>query len=89
MYTFLIDFFSLAGDAGYKPYVTAEPDMVSIALEGNEDFLVIGCDGLWDTIGVDEAAFIVLQYIHHESKWRPSCFRRAASFLLRTSAHLE
>ena len=58
----------LAGDASYKPFVTAEPDMVAMTLEGNEDFLIIGCDGLWDTIGVDEAAFIVLQYLHHESK---------------------
>ncbi|XP_057372257.1 WASH complex subunit 2-like [Daphnia carinata] len=55
------------GDASYKPYVTAEPDMVAVTLEGHEDFLIIGCDGLWDTIGVDEAAFIVLQYLHHET----------------------
>lgn len=61
----------LAGDASYKPYVTAEPDMVAVTLEGHEDFLIIGCDGLWDTIGVDEAAFIVLQYLHHESKCAP------------------
>ncbi|EFX85505.1 hypothetical protein DAPPUDRAFT_127609 [Daphnia pulex] len=54
------------GDAGYKPYVTAEPDMVAMTLDGQEDFLIIGCDGLWDTIGVDESAFIVLQYLHHE-----------------------
>ncbi|KAK4004606.1 hypothetical protein OUZ56_006339 [Daphnia magna] len=54
------------GDASYKPYVTAEPDMVAITLDGQEDFLIIGCDGLWDTIGVDESAFIVLQYLHHE-----------------------
>ena len=56
------------GDAGYKPYVTAEPDLVAVTMDGDEDFLIIGCDGLWDTIGVDEAAFIVLQYLHHESK---------------------
>lgn len=60
--------FCMAGDASYKPYVTAEPDMVAITLDGQEDFLIIGCDGLWDTIGVDESAFIVLQYLHHESK---------------------
>ncbi len=52
----------------YKPYVTAEPDIMNITLDGTEDFLVIGCDGLWDTVGVDEAAFLVLQYLHHESE---------------------
>ena len=57
------------GDAGYKPYVTAEPDIQSVTLEGSEDFLIIGCDGLWDTVGTEEAAFIVLQYLHYESKW--------------------
>ena len=64
--------FVFTGDAGYKPYVTAEPDMVAMTLDGQEDFLIIGCDGLWDTIGVDESAFIVLQYLHHESKWHLS-----------------
>ncbi len=60
--------FPFVGDAGYKPYVTAEPDMISLSLDGNEDFLIIGCDGLWDTVTMDEASFIVLQYLHHESK---------------------
>ena len=46
--------------------------MVAMTLDGQEDFLIIGCDGLWDTIGVDESAFIVLQYLHHESKWHLS-----------------
>jgi serine/threonine protein phosphatase PrpC len=48
--------------------------MVAMTLDGQEDFLIIGCDGLWDTIGVDESAFIVLQYLHHESKWHLSLF---------------
>ena len=58
----------LLGDASYKPYVSADPDMVSITLDGTEDFLIIGCDGLWDTIGMEEAAFLVQQHLHYESE---------------------
>ncbi len=57
-----------SGDASYKPYVTAEPDVTSITLDGTEDFLVIGCDGLWDAVTENEAAFLVHQHLHHNSK---------------------
>jgi hypothetical protein len=80
----LLLLFFFAGDAGYKPYVTAEPDMVAMTLDGQEDFLIIGCDGLWDTIGVDESAFIVLQYLHHESKWHLSYILCLFPFLYTT-----
>ncbi|CAH0555350.1 unnamed protein product [Brassicogethes aeneus] len=38
------------GDPSYKPYVSAIPDVVEYALDGNEDFLILGCDGLWDHV---------------------------------------
>ncbi|KAF5291159.1 hypothetical protein FQA39_LY14401 [Lamprigera yunnana] len=44
------------GDLEYKPYVTAAPDIVEIPLSGMEDFLILGCDGLWDVMSEKEAA---------------------------------
>ncbi|KAH7956186.1 hypothetical protein HPB52_006696 [Rhipicephalus sanguineus] len=44
------------GDAEHKPFVTSEPDVVSIDLDGTEDFLILGCDGLWDQVDPKNAA---------------------------------
>lgn len=44
------------GDTDLKPYVTSEPEIVSIELDGEEDFLIMGSDGLWDGVTEDAAA---------------------------------
>lgn len=40
----------------YRNYITAEPDMVQIPLNGNEVCLVVACDGLWDVIPKDKVS---------------------------------
>ncbi|XP_015110938.1 titin [Diachasma alloeum] len=54
------------GDAQYKPYVTGDPEIRCVMLDGSEDFLVIACDGLWDYIDETTAAGIVYQQICHD-----------------------
>lgn len=44
------------GDAEHKPYVSSDPDVSAIDLDGTEDFLVLGCDGLWDQLDPDDVA---------------------------------
>ncbi|XP_018318809.1 protein phosphatase 1E isoform X3 [Agrilus planipennis] len=51
------------GDLEYKPYVTATPDVREIRLSGEEDFLIIACDGLWDFLSEDDAANTVYEMI--------------------------
>ncbi|XP_048522569.1 uncharacterized protein LOC109539536 isoform X2 [Dendroctonus ponderosae] len=51
------------GDAAYKPYVTAIPEVIDIPLDGGEDFLILACDGLWDHVNEDEAAQTVYDFI--------------------------
>ncbi|XP_014240084.1 mucin-17-like isoform X2 [Cimex lectularius] len=51
------------GDKKYKPYVTSEPDIKTINLVGDEEFLVIASDGLWDFINPDVIMNEVYQYI--------------------------
>ena len=33
-----------------KPAVTSEADVVSVELDGTEDYIVVACDGIWDVI---------------------------------------
>uniref|UniRef100_A0A0C9R2P2 Ppm1e protein n=1 Tax=Fopius arisanus TaxID=64838 RepID=A0A0C9R2P2_9HYME len=51
------------GDPQYKPYVTGDPEIRCVILDGSEDFLVIACDGLWDHIDETTAAGIVYQQV--------------------------
>ena len=44
----------VAGDADFKPIVSAEPGVTSIELDGSEDYVVLACDGLWDVFTSDE-----------------------------------
>lgn len=53
----------VSGDLGYKPYVTSEPDVTAVSLDGTEDFLVLACDGLWDFVTEEEAVMAVYEQI--------------------------
>nr|CAD7569337.1 unnamed protein product [Timema californicum] len=51
------------GDLEYKPYVTAEPDVKVVTLNGSEDFIILGCDGLWDFVSENEVLYAIYQQI--------------------------
>ncbi|CAN7987222.1 unnamed protein product, partial [Ixodes hexagonus] len=51
------------GDAEHKPYVISEPDVLSVELDGTEDFLVLGCDGLWDQLSPQDVMNRVYQAV--------------------------
>lgn len=44
------------GDAEHKPYICGDPDHSVFPLDGSEDYLILACDGFWDTVVPDEAA---------------------------------
>ncbi len=60
---FQIFVFSFTGDGDYKPYVSADPDVTSIEMNGTEDFIIIACDGLWDTVTPEEATNCVFDQL--------------------------
>lgn len=49
------------GDYGLKDIVVGEPDVNSISLNGNEDFFVMACDGLWDFAEEDKVASLIYE----------------------------
>jgi len=47
------------GDPDHKPYVIAEPSQSKFDIDPSYDFLVLGCDGLFDQLtGADIAAYV-------------------------------
>nr|CAD7394000.1 unnamed protein product [Timema cristinae] len=53
----------ITGDLEYKPYVTAEPDVKAVTLNGSEDFIILGCDGLWDFVSENEVLYAIYEQI--------------------------
>lgn len=51
------------GDRDHKPFVSADPDTAEFDLEGDEEYLILGCDGLWDTIAAPDVISIVQEYL--------------------------
>lgn len=47
------------GDAADKPYITAEPDMMILPMEGEDEFIILATDGLWDVFTSDDAVAFV------------------------------
>jgi protein phosphatase 1E len=39
----------IIGDVKYKPHITCQPEMRTLVLDGNEEFLVLCSDGLWES----------------------------------------
>lgn len=56
----------LTGDPGHRPFVSGEPDIISVPLSGKEDFLVLGCDGLWDHVTEDDVAWSVYKKVRED-----------------------
>jgi len=50
------------GDAKFRQFITAEPDTVCLDLKGDEEFLVVACDGLWDVMNAQAVGTYLSQY---------------------------
>ncbi|XP_031553359.1 protein phosphatase 1F-like [Actinia tenebrosa] len=51
------------GDVEHKPYISGEPCLSEFTLEGDEEFVVLACDGLWDTVGREEVVKLVNAHV--------------------------
>ncbi|KAM1359925.1 hypothetical protein ACFX11_046885 [Malus domestica] len=48
--------------------VTANPDITSVELCDDDEFLVIACDGIWDCMSSQQLVDYVREQLKHESK---------------------
>ncbi|XP_067084073.1 protein phosphatase 1F [Osmerus mordax] len=48
------------GDFDQKPYVSGDADCSSTRLTGNEDYVLLACDGFFDTVSSEEVPQLVL-----------------------------
>jgi serine/threonine protein phosphatase PrpC len=65
------------GDKSLHPYVIPTPEIKHKTLEPNDEFLILGCDGVWDALRNDHAVAVV----EAELKKNPNNFEKAAASL--------
>ena len=51
----------MLGDMDYQPSVIADPELKHFDLDGSEDYFIIGCDGLWETLDLNELCAFVYE----------------------------
>ncbi|KAG2471312.1 PPM1F phosphatase, partial [Polypterus senegalus] len=51
------------GDIDQKPYISGDADRASFQLTGTEDYLLLACDGFFDTVKPYDIVSVVLDYL--------------------------
>lgn len=54
------------GDLDNTPFVTHKPDSFNFRLDSYDEFIIMGCDGLWDTIENHEAVNFVRDHMDND-----------------------
>ncbi|KAM6911614.1 protein phosphatase 1E [Lycodopsis pacificus] len=55
------------GDSEHKPYICGDADHDVFPLDGSEDYLILACDGFWDTMTPDEAVQVVSDHLEENT----------------------
>ncbi|XP_034539551.1 protein phosphatase 1E [Notolabrus celidotus] len=55
------------GDSEHKPYICGDADHDIFPLDGTEDYLILACDGFWDTVSSEEAVRVVSDHLQENS----------------------
>ncbi|XP_011073313.1 probable protein phosphatase 2C 60 isoform X2 [Sesamum indicum] len=58
-----------------KQIVTANPDIVTVELTEDDDFLIVACDGIWDCLSSQQAVDFVKEQLKTEKKLSAVCER--------------
>lgn len=56
-----------SGDSEHKPYICGDADHGIFPLDGSEDYLILACDGFWDTVSPDEAVRVVSDHLQENT----------------------
>ncbi|XP_054611284.1 protein phosphatase 1E [Dunckerocampus dactyliophorus] len=55
------------GDSEHKPYICGDADHSVFPLDSSEDYLILACDGFWDTVSPDEAVRVVSDHLQENA----------------------
>nr|XP_057943719.1 protein phosphatase 1E [Doryrhamphus excisus]XP_057943720.1 protein phosphatase 1E [Doryrhamphus excisus]XP_057943721.1 protein phosphatase 1E [Doryrhamphus excisus] len=55
------------GDSEHKPYICGDADHNVFPLDSSEDYLILACDGFWDTVSPDEAVRVVSDHLQENA----------------------
>ncbi|KAJ8342939.1 hypothetical protein SKAU_G00328670 [Synaphobranchus kaupii] len=55
------------GDSEHKPYICGDADNSDFQMDGTEDYLILACDGFYDTMSPDEAVRVVSDHLQENS----------------------
>ncbi|XP_030601538.1 protein phosphatase 1E [Archocentrus centrarchus] len=55
------------GDSEHKPYICGDADHGIFPLDGSEDYLILACDGFWDTVNPEEAVRVVSDHLQENT----------------------
>lgn len=76
------------GDLSLRPYVIPDPDVTVVARQHDDEFLILGSDGLWDVLSDLDAYSVVLRNFVRARNRNLSAMdasRQAATALTRTA----
>lgn len=55
------------GDSEHKPYICGDADCSTFNLDGSEDYLILACDGFYDTVNPEEAVRVVSDHLQENN----------------------
>ncbi|MCJ8742167.1 hypothetical protein PDJAM_G00078900 [Pangasius djambal] len=55
------------GDSEHKPYICGDADHALFPLDGTEDYLILACDGFYDTVCPEEAVRVVSDHLQENN----------------------
>ncbi|XP_057177151.1 protein phosphatase 1E isoform X2 [Triplophysa rosa] len=55
------------GDSEHKPYICGDADYTTLNLDGSEDYLILACDGFYDTVNPEEAVRVVSDHLQENN----------------------
>lgn len=69
------------GDYELKPFVCADADITSLALDGEEDYVCLACDGFWDVFNAHDLPRLMHEHVSAGGK-----LEEVAEFLCRKAS---
>lgn len=68
------------GDVSLHPFVSWEPTVTSRIIKRSDEFIIMGCDGIWDYVSSQEAVRIVRSTLKYSDPFKSAAMLRDAAY---------